>query len=91
MMKTADLRNRNDPIPIVERLLRPRCRAILIEGVVGPTMIIVVDVFIQKASQMTFAHDNYMVEAFAPDCPDRPLDVHVLPGRLLGCDVFPNT
>jgi hypothetical protein len=79
MMKAAYLRNGND------RALSFGfdclwSRRILIEGLMGPGIMVVAKIFLQYSAKMLFRKYNHMVETSAANTADHSFRVCVLPG-----------
>ncbi len=78
-MKSADLWKRYD-LATAERLHRPSVGRILVQRQVTSGAVIIVQVGYQDSPKMVFVQDDDMIETFAPDRTDDPLDVRRLPG-----------
>ncbi len=70
------------------RLNRPRIRRILAKPEVRSRPVVVCDVLAQHPPQMPLVEHDHVVEAFPPRRSHHPLDVAVLPRRLVGDDLL---
>ena len=66
-------------------------RHILAEGELRPDVIIISGIRRKDPAQVGLAEDDDVVEAFSTDRAYQPLGISVLPGRLWGCWVVPDT
>jgi len=80
MMKSADLRHRNNA-PGRWRLYLARMRAVVEQGLMRASGVVVGEVPAQEASEMTFVDHEDVIEAFASNRPDDALGEGILPGR----------
>jgi hypothetical protein len=78
-MKSADLRNRNDR-PARSRLYFPRMRALVVEGLMRASSVVVREVPTQQASEVPFAEYDDVIEAVASNRADDALGEEILPG-----------
>jgi hypothetical protein len=78
-MQAAEDGTRND---LAIRLHGSRIRRIFAERAMRPVVIVVVDIALQHAAQMTSAEDNHVVEVFAADRTDDPFGIAILPRRM---------
>ena len=78
MMQSADLGNFDHPAKR-GRLDRSADRRIFLEREVSSKMFVVLEVIFQDATQSVFIEDNDVIQAFAPNGTDQPLDIGVLP------------
>ena len=85
MMQSADLGYSNDCNKL-RWLDVPRDRCISLQGDMRPGLVVVTDVFAEDLSEVIFAEDDQVVQAFAPDRSDDSLGVGVLPEGLRGSD-----
>ena len=63
----------------------PAERRLLAQGEMSAVAIVIGHISRHQAPQMFSAKDNNVIEAFAPDRADQPLDMPVLPGRCRLC------
>ena len=61
-----------------------RNRRILVQGQVRARLIVVIEIRPQQMTEVPFAKDNHVINAFPPDRPDQPLRISVLPRRPRG-------
>jgi len=78
MVQPAHCRDGDDSAKI-PRLDRTNDRAIFFEREMRSGTLVVVDVRGHYAAQVALVEDNYVVETFAANRTDDPLDVSVLP------------
>src|SRR5439155_6232075 len=78
-MKSADLRDRHDA-PARSRLYFAR-RAVVIEGLMRASGVVVREVTAQQASEVPFVEHDDVIEAFSSNRPDDALGEGILPGR----------
>ena len=64
------------------KLDRPEVRCVLVEREVGARLMVIGEVTGQDSAQVSFAQDENMVEALAPDRADQALRERVLPGAV---------
>jgi hypothetical protein len=65
----------------IRPLYRPRHRTIHVQRPVRAPVMIVAEVVGQEPSRMSLVQDDHVIQAFATDAPDEPLDVGVLPQK----------
>src|SRR4029077_14188172 len=58
---------------------RPRQRTIHVQGSVRTPVMIILEVTGQQPPEMALVQDDHVVQAFAADTHDQPLDVRILP------------
>ena len=71
----------------ISRLDRPRFRRILAQPDVRSRFVVVGEVLPQHSAQMLLAEDDHMVKTLPAHRSDHPLDVSVLPWRLVADDL----
>jgi hypothetical protein len=76
-MEPPEDRNRCDAAAL---LSPPELWSILAQRRMGPERVVVQSVGLENAAQVRLAEHDQVIEAFAPDRADEPLDVAVLPG-----------
>src|ERR1700752_1929579 len=57
----------------------------------GPDRVVVRGVRLENVAQIRFAEHDQVIEVFAPDRADEPLDVALLPSRTLGRRMIANS
>src|SRR5260370_29091881 len=80
MMKSADLRNRNDT-PGFGRLDGPRLRRVLLQSQVCPASMIVVQEISKVSAKASFVEYDDVVQALAANRSDHPFHISTLPWR----------
>src|SRR6266446_8106327 len=89
MMQTADLGYSHDGTQL-RWLYAPRHRCIPLQREMRAGLVVVADVFPEDQSEMVLAQNDQMVQAFAPDGPEDPFGVGILPGGLRSGDDLPD-
>ena len=89
MMQAADLGNRYNR-PHLHRLNRSHNRGVLGQREVRAGMLVVFEVGFEDSAQPAFIQHDHMIQTFASDRADQPLDIGVFSGRLCGRENFPN-
>src|SRR5881397_838567 len=84
-MQAADLGDSDDGTDR-RRLNAPRDRSIPLQREMRTRDVVVVDVVLQDAHEVSFAEDDQVVQTFVPDRPYDSLNVGVLPGGLRSGD-----
>ncbi len=79
MMQATDLWD-GDGSSDSGRLDWARVRTILVERKMRAGALLIVDVRGEDSAQMALIEDHNVIETFAPERTDHPLDVRVLPG-----------
>src|SRR2546425_12277099 len=80
VMKATDLRDRNDA-PARWRLHFAPMRAVVVEGLMRASGVVVREVTAQQAAEMPFVEHDDVIEAFPSNRPDDSLGEWILPGR----------
>ena len=86
-MEPADLRERND-VAHSGRLNCARHGTVLIEGEMGPRLVVVGEVALQDTSQVLLVEDDDVIEALAPDASDHSFAERILPRTSCGGENF---
>ena len=81
MVKATDLWNLNDPFRLV-RLNGSTSWCVLIQGQVRAGLVIVAEIIFEQSAQMVVIEDDHMIQAFATNASDHPLDIGILPRTL---------
>lgn len=84
-MQAAEVRNRDD-FAAFRRLDLPRHGRVTRQRQVRSRLVIVGEVITQDPDQVRFVEHDRVVQAFATNRADQPLDVRALPGRAVGND-----
>ena len=79
MMKSADLRDRNDA-PARWRVYFARMGAVVVEGLMRAGGVVVREVTAQQTAEMPFVDHDDVIEAFPTNRPDDALGEGILPG-----------
>src|SRR5207245_2312431 len=88
-MKSADLRDRDDT-PARWWMHLARVGAVVLEGLMRASGVVVREVTAQQASEMPFVDDEDVIEAFPSNRPDDTLREGILPGRSWGDEDLAN-
>ena len=80
MMQTADFGDSQHSSP-PRRLDDARKRGVVVQSVVRPSMVVIIEVRGQDAFAVGFVEHDDMIEVLPPDRADQPFDVGILPGR----------
>jgi len=74
MMQTADLGDGRHSSP-PRRLDDARERSVVVQSVMRPRIVVIIEVTGQTAFEVGFVEDDDMIEALPPDRADQPFDV----------------
>ena len=88
-MKAAEHRE-SDHLTLGRRLDIAGKRGVVVQGLVATRLAVITDIFTKDAPQVTFAEDDHVIKAFAPDRTDDPLDIWGLPRRVRRYLHFPH-
>jgi hypothetical protein len=78
----ATHRGQGDDVTLVGWFNRTRFRRILVERPVGAMLMIINKVVHEPPSQVLLVEHDHVVQTFAADGADQPLDEGILPGRM---------
>ena len=83
MVQAADFGKLHD-LPCRREFDRPQVGRVLVEGEVGPHLMVVGEIAGQDAAEVSLAEDEHVIQALAPDRADEPLREGILPRALGG-------
>ncbi len=89
MMQAADLWNL-DHRAERRRLDGSAARCIFFERQMGTATFVILEIILEDSTQPGLMEDNDVVQAFAPNGTDKPLNVGILPRALGRSQDFPN-
>ena len=81
MMESAKLGDFRNP-PSIAGMSLASFRRVHLKGLVGPPSMVVAEVVGEDLSEVPLAEYDRVIQAFASDTPDQPLDLRALPRRL---------
>src|SRR5215475_10134392 len=80
MVQPADLWKGED-LALARRLNRSWLRGILVQAQVSAPSMVIGDIALQQAIQLTSAQHDHMVQTLPAERPDKPFHIGRLPGR----------